>query len=254
MRSASKASVALTSIVFVVCAPLSGAIRAQQSGTAGRTGTITCAEETTRIDGVGQKVRLTGECRTVVVSGSGNRVVVERVGSLKVSGMDNQVRWERSLEGSAPQVVSSGIKNVVTRVTPATSTGTAASPTPPEKTGSPSGAAPPPRAPAPTRTSGDRVPAKDGDRLVVKSSGQTLSLDCTSRPVTVSGSTNIITLTGVCGQISVTGTGNKITVERTPRIVTTGHDNEITWQHGEGDQPPSVRSSGMKNTVRRGSL
>ena len=144
MRYASKASVALTSIIFVVCAPLSRAIRAQQAGTAGRTGTITCSEETTRIDGVGQKVRLTGDCRTVVVSGSGNRVVVERVGSLKVSGTDNQVRWERSLEGSAPQVVSSGIKNVVTRVTPASGTGTAAGPAPPKKPGSPSAA--PPRA------------------------------------------------------------------------------------------------------------
>lgn len=252
MRYSAEAPVALTSIVFVVCGALSAPMGAQQSGIAGRTGTIACSEETTKIDGIGQTVRLTGECRTVVVSGTGNRVVVERVGTLKVSGMDNQVRWERSLEGSAPQVVSSGIKNVVTRVTPAGGTGPAAGATPPEKSPSPS-PAPPPRAPAPTPAQ-ESAPSREGDRLVVKQSGQTLTLDCASRQVTVSGSTNIITLTGVCGQISVTGTGNRITVERTPRIVTTGHSNEITWQQGVGGQPPSVRNSGMKNSVRRGSL
>jgi hypothetical protein len=98
LRYSDKASVALTGIILMVCSSLSAPLGARQSGTAGRTGTITCSEETTRIDGVGQTVRLTGECRTVVVSGSGNRVVVERVGSLKVSGIDNQVRWERSLQ------------------------------------------------------------------------------------------------------------------------------------------------------------
>jgi hypothetical protein len=87
---------------------------------------------------------------------------------------------------------------------------------------------------------------------VVTQSGQTLRFDCASRQVTVSGSTNTITLTGTCGPVSVTGTGNKITVERTPRIVTTGHSNEIRWQHGEGDQEPAVRNSGMNNSVRRG--
>jgi hypothetical protein len=87
---------------------------------------------------------------------------------------------------------------------------------------------------------------------VVTQSGQTLRFDCGSRQVTVSGSTNTITLAGTCGPVSVTGTGNKITVERTPRIATTGHNNEIRWQHGEGDQEPAVRNSGMNNSVRRG--
>ena len=52
----------------------------------------------------------------------------------------------------------------------------------------------------------------------------------------------------------MSGSGNKITVERTPRIVTTGHNNEIMWQYGPGEQQPSVRNSGMNNTVRRGEL
>ena len=35
---------------------------------------------------------MTGECRAVVISGSDDRVLVERVGSLNVSGMNNTVR------------------------------------------------------------------------------------------------------------------------------------------------------------------
>lgn len=255
-------------------APLSRSVGAQQAGAAGRATTVACSQETTRIDGIGERVRLTGECRTVVVSGSGNRVVVERVGSLNVSGMDNEVRWERSLQGEAPRVVTSGIKNVVTRVTPAAAAGPVAGNAPPEKPRTSPPAATPPRAPAPAApappratapppsapptaptpepTTGPDVPAKEAGRLVVKQSGQTLRLDCGSRQVTVSGSTNTITLTGTCAQLSVTGTGNKIAVERTPRIVTTGHNNEILWQYGEGDRQPSVRTSGMNNTVRRG--
>jgi Protein of unknown function (DUF3060) len=234
-----------------------------QSG--GRTSTIECTEETTRVDGVSQRVRLTGECQKVVVSGSGNRVTVERVGSLNVSGMDNEVRWERSLQGDAPRVVSSGLKNSVIRVTPAETSTASAAPVekprarPPAPT-SPPPAATKPSAPAAPRTTapttGTSAPAsgKEGTRLVVSQSGQTLQLDCTSRPVSVSGHTNTLTLVGACGQISVSGSGNKIRVERTPRIVTTGHNNEILWQEGDGDKQPSVRSSGMNNIVKRGGI
>ncbi len=251
-------SVALVFAVSFAFAPPSALAGAPQ---AGRTSTIACSEETTRIDGIGQRIRLTGECPEVVVSGSGNRVVVERVGSLNVSGMDNQVRWERSLQGEAPRVVSSGIKNTVTRVTPTGESNPVATAPPPAKPRKTSPPPPPPAAPRETAPATSTVPSakaevpvKENGRLIVKQSGQTLRLDCASREVSVSGSTNTITLLGTCGQVSVSGSGNKITVERTPRIVTTGHNNEITWQYGQGDQQPSVRNSGMNNNVRRGDL
>jgi hypothetical protein len=255
----------VASLVLAVVAPGSGlsVASAQQSGGSGRTTTITCSNETTRVDGVGERVRLVGECRAVVVSGSGNRVLVERVGSLNVSGMNNEVRWERSLEGDAPRVVTSGIKNSVIRVTPTETR--APAPAAPEKPrsappASASGrtskppatgaAAPPPPPPAAAPTAGSASSGRT-DPLVVRQSGQTLRLDCESRPVTVSGSTNTLTLTGACGQLSVSGSGNKIIIERTSRIVATGHNNDITWQQGEGERAPSVRTSGMNNTVRR---
>jgi hypothetical protein len=247
MRDSASAS----ALVLIACfglAPLSAAT-ALQTADAGRTSTIACGKETTRVDSIGQRVRLTGDCREVVVSGSGNRVVVERLGSLNVSGMDNEVRWERSLQGDAPRVVTSGIKNVVLRATPSGDAGPAASAAPRER---PRNVPPPPAAGATAPTSGSEVPATGTERLVVTQSGQTLRFDCASRQVTVSGSTNTITLAGTCGPVSVTGTGNKIAVERTPRIVTTGHNNEIRWQHGEGDREPAVRNSGMNNSVRRG--
>jgi len=240
-------SIALALIAFFGVGPLSSAVGAQQSGDAGPTRTIACSKETTRIDGIGQRVRLAGDCRAVVVSGSGNRVVVERVASLNVSGVDNEVRWERSLEGDAPRVSTSGIKNVVSRARSTGDAGPRASAAPLEQ---PRSVSPPP-APATAPTLGNEVPAKAG-RLVVTQSGQTLRFDCASRQVSVRGSTNTITMAGTCGEVSVSGTGNKITIDRTPRIVTTGHNNEIRWQHGDGDQQPAVRNSGMNNTVRRG--
>jgi len=241
----SDASIAFAFTALFGLAPLLAPLGAQEG--AGRASTMACSKETTRLDGIGQRVRLTGDCRVVVVSGSGNHVVVERVGSLNVSGMDNEVRWERSLQGEKPRVVNSGVRNVVSQVTPAVEAGRAAGAAPPEKPAAPAPA--PPRTTAPT--TGVEVPARTGERLVVNQSGQTLRLDCASRQVTVSGSTNTITFTGTCSQISVSGTGNKITVERTQSIVTTGHNNEVLWQHGEGDQRPAVRNSGMNNVVRR---
>ena len=83
-----------------------------------RVKTITCSEKTTRVDGMNQQVRLTGDCHVVVVTGSGNRVVIERLGSVNVSGMNNEVRWERSLQGDAPQVANSGLQNSVSHVPP----------------------------------------------------------------------------------------------------------------------------------------
>jgi hypothetical protein len=246
----SDTSMALALIALFGLEPSSGAAGAQQAGDAGRTSTMACSKETTRIDGAGQRVRLTGDCRVVVVSGAGNRVVVERVGSLTVSGVDNEVRWERSLEGDAPRLVTSGIKNVVLRARPTgdADPGASAGAAPLDQPGSVS----PPRARATAPTPAGEVSAKAGDRLVVAQSGQTLRFDCASRQVSVRGSTNTIAMAGTCGEVTVSGTGNRITIDRTPRIVTTGHNNEITWQQGEGDQQPVVRNSGMNNTVRRG--
>ena len=102
-----------------------------------------CTGDTTRIDGVGQRLRLTGDCRTVVVSGSGNRVEIERAGTINVSGIDNEVRWQASLQGDAPRILNSGLKNVVTRATPANiGTGGNAAPA-----GKPRSTSPTPRTP-----------------------------------------------------------------------------------------------------------
>jgi Protein of unknown function (DUF3060) len=218
-----------------------------------------CTGETTRIDGMEQRLRLTGDCRTVVVSGTGNRIVIERVATINVSGIGNEIRWESSLQGDAPRVISSGLKNVVTRVQPA-KVGTGGNPGPAGKPRSapPPRSSPPPTSPPATTTPPSAVPAaeappSDASPLRVRQSGQSLRLDCASRAVSVSGHTNVITLTGTCTQVSVSGSGNKITVERTPRIVTTGHNNEIVWEHGDNDKQPAVRNTGGNNTIRRAS-
>jgi hypothetical protein len=74
---------------------------------------------------------------------------------------------------------------------------------------------------------------------------------CENRSVSISGNTNTVVLTGTCGQVGISGTGNKVSVERTPRIVVTGHGNEVTWQQGTAEAKPAVRDSGTRNVVRQ---
>jgi hypothetical protein len=250
----------ITALVLIGVCLSAAPLGARQKDDAQSAKAMPCTGETTRIDGMEQRLRLTGDCRTVVVSGTGNRVVIERVGTINVSGIGNEIRWESSLQGDAPRVISSGLKNVVTRAAPA-NVGTGGNPAPagkPKSTAPPPPRSSPPPSSPPAATPPSSVPvaeppASDAGPLRVRQSGQSLRLDCASRAVSVSGHTNVITLAGTCTQLSVSGSGNRITVERTPRIVTTGHNNEIVWEHGDGDKQPSVRNTGANNTIRRAS-
>src|SRR5215204_3223213 len=48
------------------------------------------------INGNGNSVAITGECALVELNGSNNKVSVESVGSIKISGNNNDVRYARA--------------------------------------------------------------------------------------------------------------------------------------------------------------
>jgi hypothetical protein len=225
---------------------LAGSVAVAAHAGQGATKSRECADGVTRVDGVGERLRLTGECSSVVVSGSGNRVTIERTASINVSGMNNTVEWEESLEGDKPKVISSGIGNSVTRAKATAAArapkGDRAAPATPDASGTTR---------KPTTPTAPRPQAAPGERLRISQSGQTLEMACENRAVSISGNTNTVVLTGTCGQVGISGTGNKVSVERTPRIVVTGHGNEVTWQQGAGDAKPAVRDSGARNVVRQ---
>ncbi|RKH39044.1 DUF3060 domain-containing protein [Corallococcus sicarius] len=83
---------------------------------AGETATHACtANSTVEITGSSNTVTLTGECKSVIVSGSSNNVKVEATRSIEVTGMSNTVTWKRSVGKSKPKVSRTGMGNKVTQ-------------------------------------------------------------------------------------------------------------------------------------------
>ncbi|MCW2554425.1 MAG: hypothetical protein JWR78_4206, partial [Mycobacterium sp.] len=61
------------------------------------------------VSGVSNTVVITGQCRSVTVSGVENTITVETAATISASGFDNRVTY---LSG-APQIENSGDSNVV---------------------------------------------------------------------------------------------------------------------------------------------
>ncbi|MFP2911097.1 DUF3060 domain-containing protein [Pyxidicoccus sp. 3LFB2] len=85
------------------------------TGTA-QTSTHACTPATeVEIAGASNTVTLTGECKSVTVSGSSNKVKVEAVKSITVEGSDNAITWKRGHGKAKPKVSRSGVNNKVSQ-------------------------------------------------------------------------------------------------------------------------------------------
>ena len=84
---------------------------------AGKKLSHTCApNENVNVTGASNTVTLSGPCRNVWVSGSGNRVTTEQAGAIDASGSKNQVKWKAGLtDDREPQVTTSGFNNSVAK-------------------------------------------------------------------------------------------------------------------------------------------
>jgi hypothetical protein len=68
------------------------------------------------INGKHNALTVTGECAEVEIVGSGNEVSIESVGSIRVSGNNNDVRYERGREGKKkPAIKNRGAANTIRR-------------------------------------------------------------------------------------------------------------------------------------------
>ncbi|PTL83452.1 DUF3060 domain-containing protein [Vitiosangium sp. GDMCC 1.1324] len=75
-----------------------------------------CSPKTdVNISGSDNEIILTGECKSVSVSGSTNKVKVEATGTISVEGADNEVTWKRAVGGKKPKVNRVGTNNKVTQ-------------------------------------------------------------------------------------------------------------------------------------------
>ncbi len=78
------------SAVVVAAFVLASGVAAQSTGTVTQE---TCDSDAHEVSGIGNVVRITGYCKTLAVSGTGNKIVVDRAGSIKVNGTGNLVQY-----------------------------------------------------------------------------------------------------------------------------------------------------------------
>jgi hypothetical protein len=68
------------------------------------------------INGKGNSLTIRGECAIVEINGSGNKITVESVGTIKISGNNNDIRYARAPEGkSKPVIKNKGAANTIRR-------------------------------------------------------------------------------------------------------------------------------------------
>ncbi len=75
-----------------------------------------CKGDRVVIDGAGNEIVLNGECKEVAVDGDDNKVSITASLSIEVDGNDNAITWSTELNGKAPRVTTSGMRNTVERV------------------------------------------------------------------------------------------------------------------------------------------
>ncbi|MEZ4403005.1 MAG: DUF3060 domain-containing protein [Kofleriaceae bacterium] len=83
---------------------------------AGQTATLDCGDGgKVAILGADNTITLTGGCAKVAISGSGNRVTIEAVDKLGITGSSNTVTYQRGYTRKAPKVGKTGVGNKVSR-------------------------------------------------------------------------------------------------------------------------------------------
>lgn len=79
--------------------------------------TLTCKENTeVSVSGDGNKLTLTGDCQAVNLTGSDNKVTVDGVEEITITGDNNSITWKRVVGGAKkPAVTTTGSGNKVSK-------------------------------------------------------------------------------------------------------------------------------------------
>lgn len=77
--------------------------------------TIPCNNREIEIseDATSSSYKLTGECKKVTVAGVSNKVTVDKVGEIVVSGSSNKVIYGEGSDGKKPKITKSGVSTSV---------------------------------------------------------------------------------------------------------------------------------------------
>lgn len=260
----------LTLVVLALSIAGVSTVEAQTKLTvSGQKRSIACGSgETVQIVGQRNTLTVTGECRKVDISGAKNIVSIEAVGSIEVTGTDNEITWQRATNGDNPRVSTNGAGNTITRATmadrvsaaPATPP-PAGDPAPPQPAGAVKAPAAGARSTA-ARSTADREPPSRSRRPVAPttSSGAAVkileddrddTIDCNGREVSILGSRNVLDLRGACPVVIISGSDNTIDVDTAQRIETTGDRNRVTWVEVAIGREPRVQNTGTQNRISK---
>lgn len=78
--------------------------------------TVAAAGRVVRVTGIGHVVTVTGKCKEVAVAGTGHHIMVEEVGLINVTGVNNRIEYVRGPAGRAPEVKDFSKLNNVGRI------------------------------------------------------------------------------------------------------------------------------------------
>ena len=104
-----------------------------------------------------------------------------------------------------------------------------------------------------SKSTDDSEEGKESSEDVVKISGMNHnhSYECKGRSFSVEGTSNTVTLTGQCQDLRVAGTSNHVDVEGVASINVSGIQNQVTYERGVKDKPPSISKSGINNSISK---
>lgn len=89
------------------------------------------------------------------------------------------------------------------------------------------------------------------DVVKIQGANHNQSYECKGRSFEVAGTSNTVNLTGDCQSLRVAGTANRVSVESVATINVGGIRNQVTWERGVNDKPPSISTSGIDNSVSK---
>ncbi len=176
-----------------------------------------------QIEGNRNTITVAGPCRSVLLKGVGNTVVltVAPGAAIRVEGSGNRVRY--TVAGAAPVVETLGSDNEVASA-------------PPEQ------AAPPAKPAAGAR----RAMTLSGD-------DQEKAVDCAGRDVTLSGARSFYQLRGGCRSLTVRGDLLTVQADMQPgaRIAVSGRGSVVTWRLLGRGRNPAAFAQGPGSRVQR---
>ena len=77
--------------------------------------TYPCNQGSVEIDesATANDYKFTGECKKITVKGVSNKIFVEKVGEIEVSGISNKISYGEGIDGKKPKIKTSGKSTVV---------------------------------------------------------------------------------------------------------------------------------------------